>query len=175
MAYFAAARRSEELIALCWYLEAGSRRYYAGISGSSADPEIAALFAQLAQAEERHMGTLSELAGQAGSGAPAASFPQGVIRQEPPDAVMEGGVEVIPALDWSRGQPQAALVEYALSLEVNSYDLYLRMHRATEGTAALAVFSRLAGEEQRHLQQLEAVLGRLFPDGVRPAQHGTPT
>jgi rubrerythrin len=156
MAHFPATARPEELIALAWYLEAGSRSFYAALGGRVQDPDSATLYDQLTQAEERHMSRLRGLYGQVAGAEAATSFPQVVLPQEHPDAVMEGGVEVARALEWSRGKAPADLLEFCIALETNSYDLYLRMLAATADPEARSVFDLLAAEEQRHLEKLTA-------------------
>lgn len=161
MAYFTPATRPEELIALAWYLEAGSRAFYAGLAARVPDRESAALYGQLVQAEERHMASLSGLYQKLADAPPPADFPQMILRQEPPDSLMEGGVEVAQALVWSSGKPPADLLEYCISLETSSYDLYLRMRAATEKPEGRQVFDLLAQEELRHLERLAARLEEL--------------
>ena len=110
MAYFTAAARPEELIALAWYLEAGSRAFYAAIAGSARDRDSAALYGQLTRAEDSHMEQLRGLYQRLAGAQSSSAFPQGILRHEPPDALMEGGVEVARALEWSRGRPPADLL-----------------------------------------------------------------
>jgi rubrerythrin len=165
MAHFAAAVRPEELIALAWYLEAGSRAFYAGLGSLPGDRDAAALFAQLAHAEESHMEQLRGHYLRVAGTRSAAAFPRGIMRHEPPDALMEGGVAVAQALDWSRGKPPAELLEFCISLETNSYDLYLRMLAATPDRESRGVFDLLAGEERQHLQRLTARFEQLTDAG----------
>jgi len=165
MAYFTAATRPEELIALAWYLEAGSRAFYAAIGRSPDARDSAALFAQLTHAEASHMEQLRGLYQLVAGARSASAFPQGILRHEPPEALMEGGVEVARALEWSRGKPPAELLEFCISLETNSYDLYLRMLAATPDHEARRVFDLLAKEEQQHLERLTAGFERLINAG----------
>jgi rubrerythrin len=169
MARFAAAASVEELIALAWYLEAGSRTFYNRIAGTTSNRESAALYEQLGRAEEGHLDSLQTLYRRSAGPKTAVDFPRGVFPQEPPDAVMEGGVEVAAALAWSRGKPPEDLLEYCISLETNSYDLYLRMLAATGEDAARRVFELLAAEEQRHLERLTARFTQLTGGNDRPA------
>lgn len=157
MARFPATASPGELIALAWYLEAGSRAFYAGLLDLAQDAASRELFELLGRAEESHLRTLAglhrELGGDAGAG-DAAAFPQSVLPQQQADAVMEGGVAVGEALSWARGRSAGDLLEYAVGLETNSWDLYLRMRRAVPGPAARRVFEVLAEEEKRHLEML---------------------
>lgn len=168
MARFAAAAGTEELIALAWYLEAGARAFYASLAGSTREAESAALYEQLAGAEQEHLAALAGLHRRI-AGAEAAGFPQAVFPQEPPDALMEGGVEVAAALAWSRGKPPEELLEYCISLEANSYDLYLRMRAFTQEQQARLVFDLLVTQERQHLERLTARFSRLSEAGGRHA------
>ena len=157
MAYFTDATRPAEMIALAWYLEAGSKAFYAAIAASGVDRDTAALFGELDRAEERHMGRLRELHERLAGAASPADFPQGIVAHKPPDALMEGGVAVAKALIWARAlRDPADLLEFCISLEANSYDLYLRMAAATSEAQAREVFELLAAEEQTHLERMVA-------------------
>lgn len=158
MAYFPATAAPGMLVALAWYLEAGSRAFYAGLGELTKDAQSRGLFEQLGRAEESHMGTLVGLFGELGGGADAAAFPQSVLPQHPEDAIMEGGVEVAAALAWARDRGAAELLEYSVGLETNSWDLYLRMRRAVAGADARRVFEVLAEEEKHHLELLSSRL-----------------
>jgi rubrerythrin len=72
-------------------------------------------------------------------------------------------------LAWTRDRAPGELLEYCISLEANSYDLYLRMFQATSREDARRVFSHLVREEQRHLEKLTERL-ELLPlrDAQRP-------
>lgn len=164
MALFPATATPEELAALAWYLEAGSRAFYVGLSRLEDDGESRELFALLGRAEEGHMRTLSGLYRDLAGEGDAVAFPQSVLPQQPEDAIMEGGVAVENALSWARGRSPVDLLEYAVGLETNSWDLYLRMGRAVAGAGARRVFDVLAEEEKHHLamlsSRLEETLGR---------------
>jgi len=70
---------------------------------------------------------------------------------------MEGGIRVDETLLWARDKDLHSILEFAISLETNSYDLYIKMGRRVEGDAR-KVFSLLADEEKRHLERLAALL-----------------
>ena len=52
---------------------------------------------------------------------------------------MEGGVEVGKALEWTQGKGPEEIVEFALSLEVQSYDVYLKMEQRMKDTNDLGL------------------------------------
>lgn len=158
LAYFPATATPATLIALAWYLEAGSRAFYAGLAGLAKDADTHGLFERLGRAEDSHLRTLTGLYRELVGVEAAAAFPQSVLPQHPADAIMEGGVEVEAALSWARDRSRGELLEYAVGLETNSWDLYLRMRRAVAGAGAQRVFEVLAEEEKRHLEMLASRL-----------------
>jgi rubrerythrin len=154
MSWFGDAARPEELTLLAWLLEEGSRKFYARLDEFLKDEDAKKLFRSLAKAEEGHTKTLAELHRTFSGGRPLEeSLP------EEKDEFMEGGVRVDEALLWARERDIAAILDFAVSLETNSYDLYLKMERRLEGDAK-KVFLLLADEEKRHLQRLADLLER---------------
>ena len=87
-------------------------------------------------------------------------FPDNVISKEPRGDVMEGGMLVSEALKWSKGKPLKDILELSMSLETNSYDLYLKMERKVEGHNPKQVFKTLSEEEKKHLEQLTSLFNR---------------
>ena len=52
------------------------------------------------------------------------------------------------------------ILEIAMSLETNSYHLYIKMYRKIGDPRSRSVFGLLAGEEKLHLENLAALLER---------------
>ena len=61
MPYFTAAASPEELIALAWLLEEGSRKFYSSVSSLLGDNERGKIFLDLTAAEEHHKEALLHL------------------------------------------------------------------------------------------------------------------
>lgn len=152
MAYFGDAVKPDELAMLAWMLEEGSRQFYLRLDEFIKDEDARHLFQSLAKAEESHEKTLAEL---------YKTFSGGSAVQEKlpaaKDEVMEGGVRVDESLLWARDKDLHSILEFAMSLETNSYDLYIKMGRRFEGDAR-KVFSLLADEEKKHLGRLAVLL-----------------
>jgi rubrerythrin len=158
IAYFPEASKPEELIALAWLLEDGSRKFYSSLAGLLTDHEAKGLFTELTVAEERHQASLLDLH-KAGSNATSDSrFPGSGISSGHEGDVMEGGIRVSEALHWAGGKSLTEIVEFALSLETNSYDLYVKMGRRMEDRRSAQVFHVLSGEEKLHLERLSSLL-----------------
>ena len=157
IAYFSPATKPEEMVALAWFLENGSRRFYAELGRTVNDNEISDLYAELALAEERHEATLLDLYRELVGGPPNDGFPKSVISVENEDDVMEGGIPVTEALEWVKGKSTTEVLGFSLALETNSYDLYLNMELRLKDQPSSRVFRVLSGEEKQHVERLSAL------------------
>ncbi len=160
MAYFSPATKPEEMVALAWILEDGSCRFYESLIKTVNDQETKGLFQNLKRAEENHKTTLWKLSEEILGKTPTHEFPDKVIPAESRGDVMEGGMLVSEALEWSKGKALKNILELCMSLETNSYDLYLKMERKVEGHNAKQVFKTLSGEEKNHLDRLASMFSR---------------
>jgi len=158
MAFFTMAARAEELIALAWLLEEGSRRFYEEAQRSLADSGVQKLLSGLVSAEEHHKASLEKLYQTLTGSLPGKGFPSSLLSDAAPGDYMEGGVRVSEALEWVKGKNTSEFLELAMSLETSSYDLYIKMERRVEAENSKKVFSLLANEEERHLESLAALL-----------------
>jgi rubrerythrin len=158
MAYFSPATKPEELIALAWYLEDGSRKFYSGVAASLSEDEAKDLYLQLAKAEEHHRASLLKLYKEFPGGVSDMEFPESVLPRGEEGDVMEGGMRVSEALQWAKGKKMTDILELSLSLEANAYDLYLKMERQMKDQRSAQVFEVLSGEEKQHLEWLGSLL-----------------
>lgn len=154
MAYFSVADKPEELTALAWLLEDGSRIFYNKISEQLNDKDASILFHELTLAEEHHKASLFSLYKQFSGKESELGFPWSILHAEPSGDVMEGGMKVSEALQWAQGRDVKDILELSISLETNSYDLYLRMEREMKDNNSKQVFRTLSDEERLHLERL---------------------
>ena len=167
MAYFPSDSRPEELIALAWSLEEGSRRFYGALAGSFQDQEAMAFFQGLAGAEAGHEATLLALYQEVTQDRLVAKIPDSLFSGIVPGEVMEGGMSVEQALEWTTGKGISDILDLSMSLESYSYDLYLKMERTLTDGDARRVFLVLAGEEAKHLEKMAALIEkRRSPDAL---------
>jgi len=165
MAYFPSTARPDELIALAWSLEEGSRRFYGAVAGSLQDQEAMSFFQGLAGAEAGHEATLLALYQEVTGDRLAAKIPDKFLSGVVPGEVMEGGMRVEQALEWTRGRSISDILDLSMALESYSYDLYLKMERTLTDGHARRVFLVLAGEEAKHLESMAALIEkRRSPD-----------
>ena len=160
MAYFSPATRPEEMIALAWLLEDGSSKFYESLTETLDDQEAKGLFQNLKRSEENHRTTLWKLFEEISGKTPTHEFPNKVIPAEAKGDVMEGGMLVNEALEWSKGKALKDILELCISLETNSYDLYLKMEQKVETNKAKQVFKTLSEEEKNHLDRLTSMFGK---------------
>ena len=71
-------------------------------------------------------------------------------------------MEVRKALEWTQRKSPEEIVEFALSLEVNSYDVHLKMEQRMKDARARKMFASLAEEEKGHLHRLQDLFIRLM-------------
>ena len=160
MSFFTAAADADELIAMAWLLEEGTRKFYSAVAQMHSAPEAAGLFRSLVKAEELHKGTLEKLYRDMTGREPSPDFPRGMPFAQVPEDRMEGNVSVSGALAWAQGKETRDLLELSMALETDSYDLYIKMSRSVPGENAKKVFARLVVEEKEHLARMAELLDR---------------
>jgi len=156
MATFSAATSPEVLIALAWFLEDGSRRFYSELSVLMKDRDAQGLFKELMRAEESHQATLMKQYGEISKKTPDVNALTSLI--SPEEDTMEGGIPVREAISWVRGKQLSGVLELCLALETNAYDLHLKMADRVKDEGSRQVFRVLAVEEKAHLEQLSSLL-----------------
>jgi rubrerythrin len=161
MAYFSAASSAEELIALSWALEEGNRIFYERLAGDARTGEASSVFRSLCLAEGRHKETLRTLymqvTGKDTDPGPLDGMEAGLF--------MEGGSPVDETLEWAGGKAPEEILEFAVAMETNSLDRYLKMARAVTDKGSAEVFLALSGEEKSHVQRMASLLDRLRGQG----------
>jgi rubrerythrin len=158
MAYFSPATKPEELIALAWLLEDGSRKFYSDLAAGMKDQEAKNLFKDLSAAEERHQAFLLKLYKELSGLTSTSGFPGSVISLEEEGDVMEGGMRLSEVLPWAKGKSVTEILEFSVSSETNAYDLYVKMERQMKDQRSAQVFHVLSGEEKQHLERLSSLL-----------------
>jgi sulfur-carrier protein adenylyltransferase/sulfurtransferase len=162
IAYFPSESSPSELTALAWLLEDGTQKFYGGLISGLKNSDAAGLFQDLADAEQKHKEVLYRIYLDFSGGGEDPKFPGAVFPASASPDYMEGGVEVGKALEWTQGKSPEEIVEFALSLEVNSYDLYLKMEQRIKDPRAGKMFNTLAEEEKGHLNRLQELFIRLM-------------
>lgn len=149
-----------EQAVLAWQVEEASRCFYGEMAKTLKEPRAAALFADLAKAEQRHKDTLRAvwegLTGQAAGD----DFPAGLTVASD-GRRMEGGMFLEEALAWAGRSTPGMILEYAMALELGAYDQYLYLSRHAGHPDSARLFEVLAAEERRHLRAFGEALDTL--------------
>jgi rubrerythrin len=161
IAYFPAESTPAELTALAWVLENGTGKFYREVASWLKEPDAKKLFQDLVGAEERHKEILYKIYLDLAGMPTDANFPGSALSSPPETDFMEGGVELRQALDWAKGKNAEAILEFALSLEINSYDLYIKMEQRMKDQRSKQMFVTLAEEEKGHLHRLQELFLRM--------------
>jgi rubrerythrin len=155
MAYFSPAADAEEIVGLAWALEEGSKFFYQGVADQfSHDKEAQEMFSWLVSAEKSHEKHLLETSENLTGKKPDFAKLRARFSDSLDGSVMEGGIPVKEALAWIKGKSVSESLELAIAMEVNAFDLYVKMSRAIEDKQAKQIFEKLSEEEQVHLQKL---------------------
>jgi rubrerythrin len=158
MAYFAPAAKAEELIALAWLLEEGSRKFYSAMAEMEKMPEAANLFKDLATDEGNHKACLFTLYQRKTGKESDSNFSHSLTGAVPGMDYLEGGGGLKEALDWAKGKNLEEILDFSIALEVNAVDLYIKMERKMDEKNGKGLFQTLSNQERNHLERLSAAL-----------------
>lgn len=158
MVLFSGREKPEELIALAWSLEEGSRRFYQGMASTLEDREAAGLFDGLVRAEDHHKTALVSVYREVTGDTTASAIPEAFFLGAVPGEVMEGGMSVTKALEWVKDKDVNDVLDLSIALESHAFDLYVRMARELAGESAKRIFQVLAAEEKVHLDRMVLLL-----------------
>ena len=154
MAYFSHADKIEDLISLAWSLEEGTRLFYESLLKGAEGEEEKKIFEWLHKAEMGHQSRLSMLYDDIPGKAFASigEHTQSLISKDD-GSVMEGGIRTGEAISWARSRPLHEILEFAIALEAQLYDLYVRLQQRVQKDQH-DIFSILAEDEKKHLEKL---------------------
>lgn len=158
MAYFSPASKPEELMALAWFLEDGSHKFYVELATALKEEEVKDLYKQLALEEEGHLASLVKLYEEFSGPIADPGFPRSLISSDKEGDIMEGGIRVSDALQWAEEKNVNDVLELCISLETNSYDLYIKMERQMKDQRSAQAFHLLSVKEKQHLERLSSLL-----------------
>lgn len=167
MTWFVSAQGSDELIGLAWLLEDGMRSFYLEIAKGLDKSEEAQLFMELAGAELHHKNALQKLYQQQSGKNAGLNFPAEILSNRPTEKYLEGGVLLSEAFSWAGKKDAKEILEFAMSLEVGSYDRYLSLRDYCKDESSREVFGLLAAEEKAHLKRLTRLFAQepMVPNG----------
>jgi rhodanese-related sulfurtransferase/rubrerythrin len=147
-AIFEDAIDTADVIRLAWALEDGAWLFYQEMSKQYAETRVGRLFEVLSSAEDGHKGSLQRVYAELTGSDVEPPRPDGL------EPMMEGGIPLDNALSWASGRPARDALEFSASVEVNSFDRYLRVAARRPDDASKEVLLQVAREEKTHLDWL---------------------
>jgi rubrerythrin len=148
----------QEVIALSYGLEEGLQKFYAAAANLAIDPEVIQILAELAGIELRHKQRLFELY------LAVESNPQDRVafETEIKSEMTEGGFNPDKLLEQnlSTFKSAAAVLNFAMMLEAQAMDLYMRYADKCEDQKVKAILFKMANEEKAHLKRLGDLQGK---------------
>ena len=151
----------EQLTAMAWYVEDGSQRFCENLAQGEFRYKMGQLPIDLIHYKKAQKRELVELYQNISNQTEEKDFPSGVL-PSPPHDVMAGCISVSQALDWSKGKNITDILDLMVSLEANTFDLYLKLGRQVESDRARTVFVALAEKEKIQLNALITAFEQTF-------------
>lgn len=143
--------------------ERSGARFYLGLARNVKDPEARRLFEEMSAEEESHAQSLMDLAERAFGQVPADMDVE-PLTEDPLAArvARETDMDVFDAVEIALDAEQDAVRSYAeLAWLCQQESGVPPTNRGGDPTDACSLFERIAREEERHVQVLEALQGRL--------------
>jgi rubrerythrin len=155
MAYFSHTDKIEDLLSLAWSLEEGMRLFYESLLTGAEGNEEKKIFDWLNKSEISHQSRLStlydDIPGKAFES--LGEYTESLLSEDGVGSVMEGGMKTGEAISWARSRPLSEILEFAIALEAQLFDLYMRLKQRVKGDKH-NIFSITAEEEKKHLEKL---------------------
>lgn len=162
MAYFEPAGTIEEFIGLAWLIEGATQTFYLKMAERFQATEAEPFFNQMGFIEARHQAFLEALFEKITGKETGVDFPQSILPELPTEPIVEGGIRLKDALEWSEAHDLSEILQMAISFESNAFDRYMLMIPRVEDKETKDLFKVLAEEEKAHLSHLTAYLERLL-------------
>jgi len=152
------ADKAEDQAVIAWAMEETARRFYQEMADRLDEPDVAALFAELAEAEDHHKATLEALWEALAGCLAADGFPASSLSTS---GIMEGGIDLDEALKWAEQSSTAKIIDFAMAMELSAYDHYLYLQRNSDNPDSKRLFEVMADEERAHLRELGKSLEKI--------------
>lgn len=135
---------------LVFTMEAGLKNFYLTLADETEKEEDIELLTRLAKFEDSHM---AKLAGKFGQ----AAF-------DVDSTITEGGLDIEQMIEYFGDQLKSReqILQLAMKLEAQAYDLYSRLSREYQGDEMESFYQSMAAEERQHLQILSREIDKLF-------------
>jgi rubrerythrin len=149
----------QEVIAVSYALEDGLQKFYAATANRVSDPKVKKIVVKLANIEVRHKQKLFKLYHGVDSQPQDQDTFEAAINSE----MMEGGFNPDSILEQNQStfRSPANVLNFAMMLEAQAMDLYMRYADKCEDPKVKDILFKLSDEEKAHLKSLGDLLETL--------------
>lgn len=148
-----------DAVSLAYTMEDGLQGFYQTLALDASTDELKDLFKRLATVEGKHKARLADEYRTSDEGGFEEDIPLDI-----PAGIMEGGGMVFEFLEKVKPylDSPADVLQLAMTLETQAYDLYGRMARKSTKDSTKALFVKLVDEEKGHLAMLSQELDKIL-------------
>jgi rubrerythrin len=145
-----------EMLAIVYGMEEGMRSLYERLGGQVSDEEAVRLFRTLSELEVHHKQMIFDLYREHGGEIESVE----AMDEKASSEVTEAGISVQDLVEsfFPSESPVEDILGFAMMLEAQALDLYLRYWKRSEDLTTQAVLLELADQEETHLGYLGALL-----------------
>jgi rhodanese-related sulfurtransferase/rubrerythrin len=151
----------DQLVAMAWYVEDGSQKFCEELAQEKCSMKMNDLPINLIHSKKEQKRELVKLYQSIVKPEERKEFPSEVL-PSPPVNVMAGCIDVNQAIEWSKGNSISDILDLMISLEANTFDLFLKLGRQVESHQARKVFVELAEKEKIQLKALISAFEKNF-------------
>lgn len=150
---------AQEIIAISYGLEDGLQKFYAACADRAIEAEVGQLLSKLAEIEVRHREKLFD----AYLAVESDPVDRKTFEADIDAEMTEGGFSVKELLERSRSEfnSSAAVLNFAMMLEAQAMDLYMRYADKCKESAVKTILFKMAEEEKAHLKSLGNLMGKI--------------
>jgi sulfur-carrier protein adenylyltransferase/sulfurtransferase len=148
----------QEIIYLAYGLEEGLRKFYSRSSNLAIDSAVVGVLAKLAEIEVKHKQRLFDLY----LTIDANPLNVEAFENNVSSVFMEGGFDPDSLMEQSLSEfkTTASVLDFAMMLEAQAMDLYMRYAEKSKDPEAKNIFYKMADEEKAHLKSLGSILDK---------------
>ncbi len=148
-----------DAVSLAYTMEDGLQGFYQSLALDASSDELKDLFQKLAAVEGQHKANLAEDYRKSNEGGFEEDIPLDI-----PAGIMEGGGMVFEFLEKVKPylDNPVDVLQLAMTLETQAYDLYSRMAQKSEKDSTKVLFLKLVDEEKAHLAMLSQELDKIL-------------
>jgi rubrerythrin len=146
---------------MAWYVEDGSQKFCEELAQEKCSMKMNDLPINLIHSKKEQKRELVKLYQSIVKPEERKEFPSEVL-PSPPVNVMAGCIDVNQAIEWSKGNSISDILDLMISLEANTFDLFLKLGRQVESHQARKVFVELAEKEKIQLKALISAFEKNF-------------